>query len=198
MVLRLKCVNKTPIGGPLALLVQETDNCDMRLQRYYNLHDTYDHQDPKESAEPGAKECDNADWHFRISSGSHIYIGGHFNAGHTMWVYSQDTSRGLTLVRVASKAKLKPPNMHDIDTKVATHKEKQETFPGPLWILRKEDTEGKWEREVKKRVRDLETTYRIENARKKPTLDVYRVHKHNIGAEDFYNNSLGSCLLFEA
>ncbi|KAG0431337.1 hypothetical protein HPB47_021895 [Ixodes persulcatus] len=33
---------------------------------------------------------------------------------------------------------------------------------------------------------------------KKPTLELYRTHKHYIGAEDFYNNNLGSRLRFEA
>lgn len=58
-----------------------------------------------------------------------------------------------------------------------------------------EDSEGKWTRG---RVRDAETAHWMEEAGKKSTLDVYRAHKHNIRAEDFYDNSLGSRLLFEA
>ncbi|KAG0412919.1 hypothetical protein HPB47_009934 [Ixodes persulcatus] len=61
-----------------------------------------------------------------------------------------------------------------------------------------EDSEGKWAREVRGRVRDAETAHWMEEAGKKSTLDVYRAHKHNIRAEDFYDNSLGSRLLFEA
>ncbi|KAG0412677.1 hypothetical protein HPB47_010161 [Ixodes persulcatus] len=60
-----------------------------------------------------------------------------------------------------------------------------------------EDSEGKWAREVRGRVRDAETAHWTEEAEKKSTLDVYRAYKHNIRAEDFYNNNLGSHLLFE-
>ncbi|KAG0427915.1 hypothetical protein HPB47_025059 [Ixodes persulcatus] len=60
-------------------------------------------------------------------------------------------------------------------------------------------TEKEWESVVRKRVREQENVQWLEAARTKSTLTMYAELKQQITAETrLYDNSLGSCLLFEA
>ncbi|KAG0428457.1 hypothetical protein HPB47_024547, partial [Ixodes persulcatus] len=56
----------------------------------------------------------------------------------------------------------------------------------------------KWANEVRRRVKEAETTHWVKEANKKSSLQIYSAHKDTIGPEAYYDNSLGSRLLFEA
>ncbi|KAH7986745.1 hypothetical protein HPB49_025834 [Dermacentor silvarum] len=60
------------------------------------------------------------------------------------------------------------------------------------------DIATKWSVEVYRRVKEAETTIRSKEMESKSTLELYRGNKQGISAECFYDNSIGSCLLFEA
>ncbi|KAG0412322.1 hypothetical protein HPB47_010528 [Ixodes persulcatus] len=61
-----------------------------------------------------------------------------------------------------------------------------------------ETTVSKWASEVRRRVKEAETTHWVKEANKKSSLQIYSAHKGPIGPEAYYDNSLGSRLLFEA
>ncbi|KAH7978951.1 hypothetical protein HPB49_007528 [Dermacentor silvarum] len=60
------------------------------------------------------------------------------------------------------------------------------------------DTATKWAIEVRRRVKEAETTIWSKEMESKSTLELYRGNKRGISAECFYDNSIGSSLLFEA
>lgn len=60
------------------------------------------------------------------------------------------------------------------------------------------DTATKWSIEVRRRVKEAETTIWSKEMESKSTLELYRGNKRGISAECFYDNSIGSSLLFEA
>ncbi|KAH7954694.1 hypothetical protein HPB49_020982 [Dermacentor silvarum] len=60
------------------------------------------------------------------------------------------------------------------------------------------DTAAKWSIEVRRRVKEAETTIWSKEMESKSTLELYRGNKRGISAECFYDNSIGSSLLFEA
>ncbi|XP_077555701.1 uncharacterized protein LOC144170053 [Haemaphysalis longicornis] len=60
------------------------------------------------------------------------------------------------------------------------------------------DNAAKWSREVRRRVMEVENTLWYRGMERKSTLDFYRRHKQEISTDDFYDNSVGSSLLFEA
>ncbi|KAH7986799.1 hypothetical protein HPB49_026688 [Dermacentor silvarum] len=60
------------------------------------------------------------------------------------------------------------------------------------------DTAAKWSIEVRRRVKEAETTIWSKEMESKSTLELYRGNKRGIIAECFYDNSIGSSLLFEA
>ncbi|CAN7937026.1 unnamed protein product, partial [Ixodes hexagonus] len=61
-----------------------------------------------------------------------------------------------------------------------------------------EATASKWACEARRRVKEAETANWVEEANKKSSLQIYSAHKETIGPETYYDNSLGSRLLFEA
>lgn len=60
------------------------------------------------------------------------------------------------------------------------------------------DTAAKWSIEVRQRVKEAETTIWSKEMESKSTLELYRGNKRGISGECFYDNSIGSSLLFEA
>ncbi|KAL1479962.1 hypothetical protein MTO96_051436 [Rhipicephalus appendiculatus] len=60
------------------------------------------------------------------------------------------------------------------------------------------ETAAKWAAEVRLRVREAEDTRLRKAMEAKSTLECYRKHKENICGSCFYDNSIGSSLLFEA
>ncbi|KAH7946335.1 hypothetical protein HPB49_023365 [Dermacentor silvarum] len=60
------------------------------------------------------------------------------------------------------------------------------------------DTATKWSVEVRRRVKEAQTTIWSKEMESKSTLELYRGNKRGISAECFYENSIGSSLLFEA
>ncbi|KAH7958882.1 hypothetical protein HPB49_006119 [Dermacentor silvarum] len=60
------------------------------------------------------------------------------------------------------------------------------------------DTAAKWSIEVRRRVKEAETTIWSKEMESKSTLELYRGNKRGISAECFYDNSIGSSLVFEA
>ncbi|CAN7997050.1 unnamed protein product, partial [Ixodes hexagonus] len=61
-----------------------------------------------------------------------------------------------------------------------------------------EATASKWACEVRRRFKEAETAHWVEEANKKSSLQIYSAHKETIGPETYYDNGLGSRLLFEA
>ncbi|KAH7948713.1 hypothetical protein HPB49_001177 [Dermacentor silvarum] len=60
------------------------------------------------------------------------------------------------------------------------------------------DTATKWSVEVRRRVKEAETTIWSKEMESESTLELYQGNKRGISAECFYDNSIGSSLLFEA
>lgn len=60
------------------------------------------------------------------------------------------------------------------------------------------DSATKWSAEVRRRVEEVENAVWWKGMELKSTLECYRLHKRSISAVGFYDNGVGSILLFEA